>query len=110
MAVLNLPVLFEKSEYQPVAVLATPVLRFFSALVPSAVVNPGYPPSGGGTTAFAFCRHGMNPKTSAIETAKYVEERCDKSRSEKELQLTVELSNRGACSQQLASSHLRART
>jgi hypothetical protein len=56
MAVLKPPSTSEKSESQPTAVFPTPaaVLRFLRALSPSAVLNPGYPPSGAGTTPKTF--------------------------------------------------------
>ena len=41
LAVFKFPAVLAESEDQPVAVLPRPVVRFFNALVPSAVVNPG---------------------------------------------------------------------
>ena len=38
-AVFALPVVSENSEYQPTPVFPAPVVRFLSALVPSAVVK-----------------------------------------------------------------------
>src|SRR4029453_13427002 len=67
-AVLKPPLVSLKSEYQPAAVLPAPVVRVLRALVPSAVLNPGYPPSGAGTTACDFgktVRHGT-PRMTKI--------------------------------------------
>src|SRR6476620_94741 len=49
--VLKLPLPTLKSARQPSPVFAMPVVDNCSACCPSAVVNPGYPPSGGGTSA-----------------------------------------------------------
>src|SRR5262249_47932056 len=48
------PAVLLKSENQPTPVFAEPVVRLKSAFCPSAVLNPGYAPSGGGITAKAF--------------------------------------------------------
>src|SRR5438874_12679318 len=53
VAVLQLPATVPQSENQPTAVFAEPVVRFLRALLPSAVLNPASPPSGGGLTACA---------------------------------------------------------
>ena len=55
------------SENQPTAVFARPVLvsRLERASCPSAVLNPGYPPSGGGFTACAF---GKNARQATAST------------------------------------------
>jgi hypothetical protein len=52
--VLKLPSALLKSEYQPTAVFPAPAVRLKRAFCPSAVLNPGYPPSGAGTTASDF--------------------------------------------------------
>src|SRR4029453_7523997 len=49
--VLKLAVVAVESAYQPTPVFPAPVVSKLRALHPSAVVNPGYHPSGGGTTA-----------------------------------------------------------
>src|SRR5262245_3107498 len=53
-AELKLPSVLLKSENHPSAELATPVVRLHKAFCPSAVFKAGYPPSGGGTTAFVW--------------------------------------------------------
>src|SRR5207245_1828782 len=55
-AVLRLPVVLFSSEKKPTPVLNVPLLSASSAACPSAVLPPGYPPSGGGTTACAGCK------------------------------------------------------
>jgi hypothetical protein len=40
-AVLKLPSVLLKSEYQPTAAFPTPVVRFLRAFCPSAVLKPG---------------------------------------------------------------------
>jgi len=50
-----------KSASNPAAVLLVPVVRLKRALVPSAVLPPGYPPSGGGGGRSA-CVIGASPK------------------------------------------------
>src|SRR5260370_11798 len=52
-AVLAPPVVSVKSTKASLAVLLTPLLRLERALVPSAVLLPGDPPSGAGVTARA---------------------------------------------------------
>jgi hypothetical protein len=52
--VLKLPPVRVLSDNQPTAVFAEPVVRLRREFCPSAVLNPAYPPSGGGTTARAF--------------------------------------------------------
>jgi hypothetical protein len=59
-AVLKLAVISLKSGNQPTAVFPAPLVRFFSAFVPSAVVKFGYPPSGGGLTAGVFGKTTMD--------------------------------------------------
>src|SRR5262245_25256093 len=58
-AVLKLPSVFLQSVKPPRAVFHWPVVRLNSAFCPSAVLNFGYRPSGGGTTA---CAIGLGPK------------------------------------------------
>ena len=63
-AVFNWPSTLLLSENQPTAVLLAPefTLRLKRAFWPSAVLPPGYPPSGAGTTACAF---GKSPKQAS---------------------------------------------
>src|SRR4029078_3549741 len=68
-AVLKPPLVSLKSEYQPTAVLPAPAVRFLRALVPSAVVKLGYPPSGGGTTACTLWQMAKEPSVKIISSA-----------------------------------------
>src|SRR6266540_2510271 len=61
VAVFSFPVL-RRSVPAPTAVLYVPVVRLRRALCPSAVLPPGYPPSGAGTTASAI---GASPKQAS---------------------------------------------
>jgi hypothetical protein len=54
VAVLKLPVILVFNENQPTAVLYVPVVRLRRVCCPSAVLPPGYPPSGAGLTARAI--------------------------------------------------------
>jgi hypothetical protein len=49
-----MPVVSAKRASNPIAVLSIPLVRLKRAFVPSAVFSPGYPPSGGGLTAWAL--------------------------------------------------------
>src|SRR5205814_9386742 len=66
MPVLKLAVLALLSDSQPTAVLYVPVVRPKRAVCPSAVFPPGYPPSGGGTTAGAIEQSAMLPSVRSI--------------------------------------------
>src|SRR6476646_11221722 len=68
VAVLKLTVVRLPSENQPPAVFAEPVVRLKSAFCPSAVLNPGYPPSGGGFTARAIGEMAQKPIRSATQS------------------------------------------
>ena len=68
LAVLKLPVLSTLSEKKPTAVLYVPLVRLNRAFCPSAVLPPGYPPSGGGTTACAFGKRPKQTKANVIRT------------------------------------------
>src|SRR5882724_4315935 len=70
--VLKLPSVLLHSENQPTAVFATPVVRLKRAFCPSAVLNPGYPPSGAGTTASAFDKSPKQASAPAMRSGRIV--------------------------------------
>src|SRR5262249_2809190 len=65
-AVLKLPVARLSSVNHPIAVLPCPAVRLEMAFCPSAVLKPGYPPTGGGTTPKAFVADSTPDHASAI--------------------------------------------
>src|SRR6266508_1730510 len=64
--VQKLPSVRLRTENIPTAVLYRPVVRLKSALCPSAVLPPGYPPSGGGLTACAFGSVAARQRSASV--------------------------------------------
>ncbi len=67
IAVLNFPVVVLLSEKDPIAVLNVPPVRLSKAFCPSAVLFPGYPPSGGGLSACILSARTKPTNASARE-------------------------------------------
>src|SRR6185437_356463 len=64
MAVLRFPIVLLLSDEKPTAVFHVPLVRLKRAFCPSAVLPPGYPPSGGGLTACVFWTSAKQPSRS----------------------------------------------
>ena len=61
MAVLRFPCALFLSADEPIPVLYTPLVRLNRRTIPSAVLFPEYPPSGGGLTARAIWLSAKSP-------------------------------------------------